>query len=888
MDKNSFDGIPHGFLQKWQEIADLLASILEVPAALIMKNENEFMEVFTTSNTANNPYKPGDKEHWHGLYCETVIKEQKKLRIPNALKDKDWDKNPDIKLGMIAYLGYPLNFPDQSPFGTLCVLDNKERHFSSDNEKLLLQFKKVLEIDLALIFSLELKEDYSHVDLIQKLSQDNEELKKTKEELTKSADHLKHSHELMDYIIKHNRSAIAVHDRDLNYVFVSQRYLDVYKVKETDVIGKHHYDVFPDLPQKWREVHQKSLKGEVISAEEDPYYHEDGRVDWTRWECRPWYEKNGSIGGIIVYTEIITERLQQENDLRKSEENLSITLNSIGDAVISTDINGSVVKMNPVAQKLCGWKLSDAIGKSLPEVFKIINAHSRQSVTNPVEKVMKEGKTVGLANHTVLISRDGNEYQISDSAAPIKNKEGEISGVVMVFSDVTEKYIAERKLKESEERFHLAMNASNDGLWDWNLETNDIYYSPAWKKMLGYQEHELPNDFSVWENLTQPDDVKKSWELQQKLIDKQIDQFVVEFKMRHKQGHWVDILSRAKAIFNDKGKAVRIVGTHTDITERKNYEDALRKSQEMLLTSQSVAHICSYSTNLNITDLEKSSWVCSPQFYEIFGIDKTYPHTIKDWMGFIHPAYRKEMVAYHKSVVDEKKSFNREYKIIRLNDGVERWVHGTGELEYDEQGKPVRMHGAIQDITERKKIEEQIRQSQHLLQTILDNLPIGLAFNKIDEGKATYMNKKFIEIYGWEKRDLVNIKTFFEKVYPDKNYREKVMEQVMTDIKSGDPQKMHWENLTITRKDGTHRIINAVNIPLIDQNTMVSTVLDVTKERQAEEVRKELQVTRKTAQFKQNFLANMSHEIRTPLTGVLGMIEIMEQTSLTDDQKDYL
>ena len=105
----------------------------------------------------------------------------------------------------------------------------------------------------------------------------------------------------MKYIIEHNRSAVAVHDMDMNYIYVSQRYLKDYNVKEKDVIGKNHYDVFPDLPQKWRDVHQKVLAGEIFSEEDDAYEREDGSVDWTRWECRPWYEEEGTIGGLIVY-----------------------------------------------------------------------------------------------------------------------------------------------------------------------------------------------------------------------------------------------------------------------------------------------------------------------------------------------------------------------------------------------------------------------------------------------------------------------------------------------------------------------------------------------------------------------------------------------------------
>ncbi len=200
----------------------------------------------------------------------------------------------------------------------------------------------------------------------------------------RSEEALNHSHNLMKYIIEHTRSAVAVHDRDLRYIYASQRYIDEYKVKHEDIIGKHHYDVFPDLPQKWREVHQRALAGEILSAEDDPYVREDGSVEWTRWQCRPWHESDGSIGGIIVYTEVITNRKRMEETLRESEENLSITLHSIGDGVITTDKFGMIDKMNPVALKFCGWHEDEIKGKPLTVVFNIINADTREPVPNPV------------------------------------------------------------------------------------------------------------------------------------------------------------------------------------------------------------------------------------------------------------------------------------------------------------------------------------------------------------------------------------------------------------------------------------------------------------------------------------------------------------------------
>ena len=169
--KNTFENYPYWVLGKWQDITDVLAETIGISAALIMKAENEIMEVLMSSNSENNPYATGDKEKWHGRYCETVIKTQNKLLVPNASNDKAWDKNPDLKRGMIAYLGFPLNFPDNQPFGTLCVLDNKERHFTAQNEKLIRQFKNVIELDLALLQSFDVKTKQSGADVAEEITE---------------------------------------------------------------------------------------------------------------------------------------------------------------------------------------------------------------------------------------------------------------------------------------------------------------------------------------------------------------------------------------------------------------------------------------------------------------------------------------------------------------------------------------------------------------------------------------------------------------------------------------------------------------------------------------------------------------------------------------------
>lgn len=146
----------------------------------------------------------------------------------------------------------------------------------------------------------------------------------------------------------------------------------------------------------------------------------------------------------------MNDPLQQTDDaLHEQREWLRVTLSSIGDAVITTDTNGGVTFLNPVAQSLTGWTQEDAASKPLDTVFKIVNEETRRTAENPATRALREGLVVGLANHTLLIARGGMERPIDDSAAPIRNARGEVAGVVLVFRDVTERREQERQVRDA-------------------------------------------------------------------------------------------------------------------------------------------------------------------------------------------------------------------------------------------------------------------------------------------------------------------------------------------------------------------------------------------------------------------------------------------------------
>ncbi|MBD3390642.1 MAG: GAF domain-containing protein [Chitinivibrionales bacterium] len=145
--------VPEDILSRWQDIADILANVLGVPAALIMRVVHADIEVFVSSKTTGNPYTAGSRERLlgSGLYCETVISAKSKLLVPNALADERWKDNPDVKLNMISYLGFPIRMPDGTVFGTICVLDSKENAYAPAFEQLIEQFRYIVEAHLELL-----------------------------------------------------------------------------------------------------------------------------------------------------------------------------------------------------------------------------------------------------------------------------------------------------------------------------------------------------------------------------------------------------------------------------------------------------------------------------------------------------------------------------------------------------------------------------------------------------------------------------------------------------------------------------------------------------------------------------------------------------------------
>lgn len=295
-------------------------------------------------------------------------------------------------------------------------------------------------------------------------------------------------------------------------------------------------------------------------------------------------KQENNLMTLIAVVSDITQRKKSEEDLFKSKQLAETTLNSIGDAVITTDAEGNIVRMNPVAEDLTGWKLREVIGQPLKSIFTIIHASTRKAIPNPVETVLATGETVYLSNHTTLISKSGKEYQISDSAAAIRNGDDNILGMVLVFNDVTERYHLREAAAKHQAQVGLLLNSTAEAIYGIDIDGKCTFVNQSCLTMLGYKDetellgknmHDLIH-YKYSDGSDYPVDqchiIKTIQTKDQSHIDNEV--------FWRKDGSCFAAEYWSHPIFQDD-ICIGAVVTFMDITSKKQSDEIVRRSQKM-------------------------------------------------------------------------------------------------------------------------------------------------------------------------------------------------------------------------------------------------------------------------------------------------------------------
>ena len=321
---------------------------------------------------------------------------------------------------------------------------------------------------------------------------------------------------------------------------------------------------------------------------------------------------------------------------------------------------------------------------------------------------------------------------------------------------MSERRRAEEALRESEERFRLAMLGANDGLWDWDLQTDRVYYSPRWKSMLGYADEELENHLETWKSLVYPDDRESTLALASDFVEGRTDKFEVEFKMRNKAGHYLNILSRASLLRGVKGEALRLVGTHVDLSELKKaqaeimslnkeleqrviertaqlefinrtLQDEIARhkiSQEDLKESAQRFELAAASGQLGIWDWNVLSnvMIWNNRMFELYGVSKDeFPNSVEAWINSLHPDDSAKAIAESESALRGEKEFDTEFRVMHPN-GTVKVLKANAIVIRDAEGKPTRMLGLNRDITELREMTSELNKSNEQLRNLAAHL----------------------------------------------------------------------------------------------------------------------------------------------------------------------
>ncbi|MEH2345314.1 MAG: PAS domain S-box protein [Nostoc sp.] len=539
---------------------------------------------------------------------------------------------------------------------------------------------------------------------------------------------------------------------------------------------------------------------EQAIAQETPFSIEfrivrpDGSVRYLEGKAEIAYNAQGQAVKVLGAILDITERKQNELEIIRSRELLEAVYNESADALflvnvetlLTIDCNDRAVKLFAASNKA---ELINIAGNTLQK---------QQFTPDELDSITAEINQQGFWSLEIeYITKQGKSFWGNIAAKQI-TVAGNVMNLVRVTDITVRKRVeedrkrAEIALRESEERLQLALEASGDGLWDWNILTKEVYYSPRYLEMLGYTFDELSQDFSTWERLVHPEDLP--W-VEKILVDHLKDSlapYKFDYRLQSKSGEYKWIANYGKVVIRDgQGKPLRMTGTHRDISEQqaalrehKQAEAALAKSEEQLRLTLEFNHIGLWDWNVQTNEV-----IWNDNHYRLLGLEpEISAASYQLWRDRVHPEDVDRIEQAVSNALAQHINFQGEYRVI-FPDGRVHWLTGKGRGVYNEAGDPVRMLGVIIDISEQKQAEAALQESEARFQAFMNNSPV-LAWITDTDGRVLYLNQTYLRTF---------------KLLP-----EQVIGQSISDLYPDEIARQHFDHIRTVIE--TNQVIEAIEV----------------------------------------------------------------------------
>jgi PAS domain S-box-containing protein len=516
---------------------------------------------------------------------------------------------------------------------------------------------------------------------------------------------------------------------------------------EDEVLGKNWFDNFipENIREEVKDIYDKSMAGEIEPVEyfENPILTKTGVERIIAWHNVFLKDSAGNVTGTLSSGEDITERKRVEAALRESEERYRVLFEGGNDAVFVFNLTdgGKPSPFVEVNEEACR-----RLGYSAEELHQLTPADlvPPESRAAAAEKIRQLTEDKELIFEWVHLRKDGTEIPVEISAHFFEFR-GEPT-VISVARDITERKRAQEALRESQRRYELTTEAARVGIWDWDLATDDIYVDPKLKAMLGYDDDEIPNRLADWGQHVHPDDGDRCFAEAQAHLRGEKPLYECEHRMLTKDGEVVWFLARGTALRDENGKPYRVVGTDTDITERKLAEEELRRETE-------------FSENILNTAVD-TVFVFDPQtgkplrwnkaFSEVSGYSDEEIAAKKAPDDWYSPEDLKRAAATIEGIFAEGSGIVEMSLIAK--DGRTIPTEYVGSLVKDAEGNPQYIISVGRDVTERKRAEEALRESEEKFRNLAEESP-NMIFISLGV-KMAYANKKTQEVMGYTREEL--------------------------------------------------------------------------------------------------------------------------------------
>ena len=507
------------------------------------------------------------------------------------------------------------------------------------------------------------------------------------------------------------------------------------------------------------------------------------------------------------------------------------TLFSIADAVITTDNKGKIRQMNPVAEKLCGWKESEARNKPLEFVFKIINEQTRKKVKYSANNILHNGNIVKLPDHSLLITKKGKEIPIADSGAPIKNDEGEIVGVVLVFRDQSKERENQNKLSERERKYSTLISnlpgfvyrCLNDR--NWTME----FISDGCKQITGYSPGDfIKNKKLAFNDIIVPAYQKSIWKKWQKTL-KDKNYIELEYPIKTKNGKIKWVWERGRGIYDKNDNLIFLEGYIADVTESKSVLTEVQKSKDrMQLLVEGTPHLFFYVQNL-----QGLVEYISPSIENITG------YTVKQWLNQKHWFVTDSPInqnAKHRTHAHLRGEVNTDPVYVEI-------LHANGskvmieiyERPIIKDGNIIGLQGVAHDITERIRYENHLKESEISYRGLFNSVSDSI-YIQDENGVFLDVNEGAVQMYGYDKEILIGKTPDFVSA-PGKNDLEAVRLMVQKAF-LGEKQRFEFWG---KRKNGEEFLKDVRLYPgnYFNKKVTIAIAQDITQKKKVEQLLRE-------------------------------------------------